>query len=77
MNISNPSQQERHQDALKFMKLTLDKKLSESTMDKILAILRSQPTYTHVYRKGSALMDILERSETEAEFLKKMEAMEK
>jgi len=77
MNISNPSQQERHQAALAFMKLILDKKLSGDTIVRISDIMHSQPTSTHAYRKGSRLMDILEHSETEAEFLKKMEAMEK
>lgn len=75
MNISNPSMQERHQAALAFIKLILDKKLSGDTIIKISDIMNSQPTPTHAYHKGSALTDILKESKTEAEFLKKMEAL--
>ena len=75
-NLEIPTD-ERHRAALEFMKLTLDKELSGDTIEKILAILRSQPNSTHVYQKGSILMDILENSKTEEEFLQKMEAMEK
>ena len=69
--------QERHPNALKFMKLTLERDLSEPTLDRILDIMSSQPTSTLAYQKGLALTDILENSKTEEEFLQKMEVMEK
>lgn len=76
MSISNPSEQERHQAALAFMKLILEKKLSGDTIVRISDIMHKQPNYMHAYQMGSVLTDILEHSETEAEFLQKMEDLE-
>ena len=52
------------------------KKLSGDTIVRISDIMHKQPNYMHAYQMGSVLTDILEHSETEAEFLQKMEDLE-